>query len=228
MSKSVAIFLIAAAAGNTWASGLNGLDSLESFVKNTQSGKAQFVQVTTAPAKSGQTGQTAKSKTTSGSFEFLRPNRFSFVYKKPFEQSIVSDGKTLWLHDVDLNQVSSRALSQALSGTPAAVIAAASSLAALQADFTLTNLAARADASAGVQWVEAKPKVKDGQLQSIQIGLKTVDKNGEKLVELTALEITDGFGQRSVMSFSQFEVNPALTAARFQFVPPPGADLLKQ
>ena len=100
----------------------NGLDSLESFVKSTQSGRATFSQVVTSPAKEG---QTAKSKTSTGTFEFLRPNRFKFLYKKPFEQSIVADGQTLWLYDMDLNQVTSRKLAQVLSGTPAAVIAAA-------------------------------------------------------------------------------------------------------
>jgi hypothetical protein len=33
---------------------------------------------------------------------------------KPFEQTIVADGKTLWLYDQDLNQVTSRSQAQAL------------------------------------------------------------------------------------------------------------------
>ena len=44
-------------------------------------------------------------KTSTGTFEFQRPNRFRFDYRKPFEQTIVADGQTLWLYDVDLNQV---------------------------------------------------------------------------------------------------------------------------
>lgn len=194
-----------------------GLESLESFVKNTKSGRAAFTQVVTSPAKEG---QVAKTKTSSGTFEFLRPNRFKFVYKKPFEQSIVSDGQTLWLHDVDLNQVSSRKLAQVLNGTPAAVIAAAADLKGLQADFTLAALPEKA----GLQWVQATPKTKDGQLQNISVGFKATDKGSE----LAALDILDSFGQRSVMSFSGFEVNPALSAANFQFKPPAGSDLIRQ
>lgn len=49
-----------------------------------------------------------RARTQSGTFEFQRPGKFRFVYVKPFEQTIVADGKTLWLHDVDLNQVTSR------------------------------------------------------------------------------------------------------------------------
>ena len=197
------------------------LKELENFVKNTKSGRAVFAQVVTSPAKEG---QTAKVKTSTGSFEFLRPNRFKFLYKKPFEQTIVSDGQTLWLHDLDLNQVTARKLAQVLSGTPAAVIAAAADLKGLQADFVLTALPDRSDPKSGLKWVQAVPKTKDGQLQSITVGLKTTGSGSE----LAVLEILDSFGQRSVMTFSQFEVNPALNAASFQFTPPPGADVSRQ
>ena len=210
-------FAIISVAACAQEQGATALKSLENFVKNTKSGRAAFTQVVTSPAKDG---QTPKIKTSTGTFEFLRPNRFKFLYKKPFEQSIVSDGETLWLHDVDLNQVTARKLVQVLNGTPAAVIAAAADLKGLQADFTLTSLPEKA----GLQWVHAVPKTKEGQLQSITVGIKTTDKG----TELAALEILDGFGQLSVMTFSQFEVNPALAAASFQFKPPAGADVSKQ
>lgn len=194
-----------------------GLTSLENFVKTTQSGRASFSQVVTSPSRDG---QAAKTRTSSGTFEFLRPNRFKFVYKKPFEQSIVADGQTLWLHDVDLNQVTSRKLSQVLSGTPAAVIAAAADLKGLEADFVLAAL----PDSAGLQWVQATPKTKDGQLQSIRVGFRASGQGSE----LAMLEILDSFGQKSVMTFSQFEVNPSLPAAGFQFKLPAGADVMRQ
>ena len=214
VASVLAIISVAACADEKGASALK---SLENFVKNTKSGRAAFTQVVTSPAKDG---QTPKIKTSTGTFEFLRPNRFKFLYKKPFEQSIVSDGQTLWLHDVDLNQVTARKLAQVLNGTPAAVIAAAADLKGLQADFTLTSLPEKA----GLQWVHAVPKTKEGQLQSITVGIKTIDKG----TELAALEILDSFGQLSVMTFSSFEINPSIPAASFQFKPPAGADVSKQ
>ena len=194
----------------------SGLVSLERFVRDTRSGRASFTQVVTAPARDG---QLAKSKTSSGIFEFSRPNRFRFFYQKPFEQTIVADGQTLWLHDVDLNQVTARKLSQVMGGTPAALIAAAPNLQALQADFTLR---ATPDKDA-LQWVQATPKTRDGQLQSISIGFR----NAGKTSELAVLEIVDSFGQRSVMRFAGFETNPAFNAAHFDFKPPPGADVIR-
>jgi len=194
----------------------SGLVSLERFVRDTRSGRASFTQVVTAPARDG---QLAKSKTSSGIFEFSRPNRFRFFYQKPFEQTIVADGQTLWLHDVDLNQVTARKLSQVMGGTPAALIAAAPNLQALQADFTLR---AMPDKDA-LQWVQATPKTRDGQLQSISIGFR----NAGKTSELAVLEIIDSFGQRSVMRFAGFEANPAFNAAHFDFKLPPGADVIR-
>ena len=213
---SVLVFAIISVAASAQDNSAAALKDLENFVKNTKSGRAAFTQVVTSPAKEG---QVPKVKTSAGTFEFLRPNRFKFLYKKPFEQTIVSDGQTLWLHDLDLNQVTARKLVQVLNGTPAAVIAAAADLKGLQADFTLTALPEKS----GLQWVQAVPKTKEGQLQSITVGLKTTDKGSE----LAALEILDSFGQRSVMTFSQFEVNPALSVTSFQFKPPAGADVSK-
>jgi outer membrane lipoprotein carrier protein len=190
-----------------------GLESLESFFKTAKSGRADFTQTVTAPAKEG---QAAKVKTSTGTFEFQRPNRFKFNYKKPFAQDIVADGQTLWMYDVDLNQVTSRKQAQVLGSTPAALIAAAPDLKALQADF---NLQAAPDKD-GMEWVLATPKAKDGQLQSVRVGFKG---NG-----LGALEILDSFGQRSLIAFSKFEVNPAIAKEAFAFKPPAGVDVIKQ
>lgn len=190
-----------------------GLASLETFVKTVKSGRADFTQVVTAPAREG---QAPRSKTSSGSFEFSRPSRFKFVYKKPFEQTIVADGQTLWLYDVDLNQVTARKQSQVLGSTPAALIASAPDLRALQADFTLAD----APSKDGLEWVLATPKARESQLQSIAVGLR----GGE----LVVLEILDSFGQRSVLTFSSFEVNPMLPGKTFEFKAPAAADVIRQ
>lgn len=182
-------------------------------MKGSQTGKADFTQTVTSPPKDG---QAARTKQSSGSFEFQRPNRFKFVYKKPFEQTIVADGQTLWLYDMDLNQVTQRSQSQALGTTPAALLASAPDLAALKAEFTLEA----APDKDGLQWVLATPKAKDGQLRSVRVGFA-----GE---QLAALDIEDSFGQRSNIRFNGMQVNPGLPAGTFQFKPPAGADVVKQ
>ena len=206
----IATFFIAAYAGSAWA---GGLDSLETFIKQVKFGRANFSQVVTAPAREG---QAVRAKTSSGTFSFSRPNRFKFIYKKPFEQTIVADGQTLWMFDVDLNQVTARKQAQVLGSTPAALIASAADIRALEADFVLSDLPAQD----GLDWALATPKGKDSQLQSVRVGFKGAD--------LLRLEILDSFGQKSVMTFTDFQPNAPMDAATFQFKPPAGADLVRQ
>ncbi len=210
--KSLTIILIASSSAFTWAI---GLEALESFLKNSKTGRADFTQSVTSPAREG---QAPKVKNSSGTFEFARPNRFKFVYKKPFEQTLVADGQTLWMYDVDLNQVTANKQANVLSNTPAAIIASSGDLKALEQNFSLTS-APDAD---GNSWIVATPKTKDGTLQSIRVGFKTAGG------ELTTLDILDTFGQRSVLKFQKIEANPALAGDAFNFKPPLGADVIKQ
>ncbi len=210
MKKLFAMFLIAINASAVCA---GGLESLETFVRTVKAGRADFTQTVTAPPRDG---QPVRAKVSSGRFEFQRPGRFRFDYKKPFAQTIVADGRTLWLYDADLNQVTQRPQAQALGSTPAALIAAAPDLRALQADFTLEAAPERD----GLQWVKATPRAKDGQLQSVQVGF-----SGDSLA---ALEILDSFGQRSVLKFDKVEVNPTLAVGTFEFKAPAGADVIRQ
>ncbi len=183
----------------------DNVDTLRGFVRDVKSGRAQFTQTVTSP-------DGARKKSSSGSFEFARPNHFRFVYAKPFEQTIVADGQKVWIYDVDLNQVSSRKLGDALGATPAALLAGGS----LDKEFDLAS----APAKDGLDWVEARPKVKDGPFQLLRIGFKAKD--------LAALEIVDSFGQRSMLLFSAFAPNVSTPADAFHFTPPAGADVIEQ
>jgi outer membrane lipoprotein carrier protein len=196
------------AAALLFAAGLahaDAADTLRDFVRDVKSGRANFTQTVTSP-------DGAKKKTSSGSFEFLRPNRFRFTYAKPFEQTIVADGTKVWIHDPDLNQVSSRKLAQAIGSTPAALLAGGS----LEQDFVLKA----EPSSGGLDWALATPKAKDGPFQSMKVGFK-----GK---ELAAVEIVDSFGQRSLLQFSGFAPNAALAPETFRFTVPAGADVLEQ
>ena len=195
-------------------SGANGLNDLEGFLSNTHSGSAAFTQTVVSPARSAEAAP--RSKTSSGSFSFLRPDRFRFDYKKPFEQTIVADGKTLWLHDVDLNQVTSRSQAQALGSTPAALVASSANLAKLGEAFEFTP---EPDAD-GLSWVRATPKQREGQLKSVRVGFAQG--------QLAVLDMEDSFGQRSTIRFEGFKSNPSLSPSGFAFKPPAGADVLKQ
>ncbi len=199
---AAAAVALGAAAGPVRA---DAVDQLREFAREVRSGQASFTQTVTSAD-----GQ--RRKVSSGQFEFQRPNRFRFAYTRPFEQLIVADGQKVWIYDADLNQASSRALGQALGATPAALLAGGS----LEADFTLA-----ADASRdGLTWVRATPKARDGPFRELRVGFRGRD--------LAAVEVTDAFGQRSLLQFGAFTVNAVLPAERFRFVPPAGAEVVEQ
>ena len=204
MRNRLAALLLAGAAASAFAG--DALQALRDFTANARSGQADFTQTVTSP-------DGARRKISSGRFEFVRPDRFRFSYTKPFAQEIVADGRKVWFHDVDLNQVTVRVLGKALGSTPAALLAGAS----LERDFALSPLPSRD----GLDWVQALPRQKEGaSVASLRVGFR----DGT----LAALEITDLFGQQSVLRFSQVVLNPKLADERFRFTPPAGADVIEQ
>ena len=181
------------------------LAALSTFVREVRTGSAEFTQTVISP-------DGAKRRTSSGTFEFSRPNRFRFSYSKPFEQLIVADGQRLWVYDPDLNQVVSRKQSSALASTPAALLAGAQ----LERDFILSNEPPRD----GLEWVKAVPRQADGGFESLRIGFRSG--------ELAAVEILDNLGQRSVLQFRSLKLNVPLPADRLVFSVPKGADVIQQ
>jgi outer membrane lipoprotein carrier protein len=201
--KKILIALVLGCTG--FAAHADSVDTLRAFIRDVNTGRAQFTQTVTSP-------DGAKKKVSSGSFEFSRPNRFRFAYVKPFEQLIVADGQKVWIYDADLNQASSRKFTSALGATPAALLAGGS----LDKDFDLAALPAKD----GLDWVQANPKTKDSAFKSVRVGFKGKD--------LAAVEIVDAFDQRSLLQFSQFNSGISFGADAFRFTPPAGADVIEQ
>ena len=202
MNKFLAAVSLSVAA---LAAHADSVDTLKDFIRDVKTGRAQFTQTVTSP-------DGAKKKTSTGSFEFARPNRFRFVYAKPFEQQIVADGQKVWIYDADLNQASSRKFDSALGATPAALLAGGP----LDKDFELAPLPAKD----GLEWVAATPRAKDGAFKSVRVGFRAK--------ELAAVEIVDAFDQRSLLQFSRFTADVVIPAETFRFKPPAGADVIEQ
>ena len=202
--RSIRIPLVAALALTCASAFATATDELRDFVRTVKSGKSTFTQTVTAP--------NGKQKLSNGSFEFSRPNRFRFVYQKPYAQTVVGDGTKVWIYDPDLNQASSRKTGDALANTPAALIVSND----IDKVFTLADQPSRD----GIDWVLATPRQPEGTVRSLRIGFK-----GHALAQL---EIDDSFGQRSMIVFNGFEPNAKLAADTFVFVPPQGADVSEQ
>ena len=187
----------------------DALAQFKRFVSETRSARGEFTQ----RMVKGEGDKLRVSGQSNGTFAFSRPGKFIWNYKKPYEQILQSDGTNMYIHDQDLNQVTVRALGNAIGSSPAAILFGSNDL---DKNFTLSD----AGNKDGIDWLQAIPKTKDTQFERIGIGLRDGLPVG--------MELRDSFGQVSVINFTRFEKNPALSANQFKFVMPKGADLLQQ
>jgi len=199
--RSLMIILAFWLAGTAHA---GGIDRLKAFVAGARTAEAEFAQ--TVSDRNGRVVQQA-----SGTMAFSRPGKFRWDYTQPYEQAIVGDGSKLWLYDADLDQVTVKPLSEALSGTPAALLAGNQ---AIEKYFSLRN----AGTAGGLEWLEATPRSKDTTFERIRMGFR-----GNTLAQM---ELIDQLGQRTTLTFTNFSRNPAIPASRFRFSPPKGADVI--
>lgn len=181
------------------------VDKLKRFIAATRSGQADFTQVVLN--SNGERLQSA-----SGTMQFIRPGKFRWEYRKPYEQLIVGDGNKFWLYDVDLEQVTVKKLDAALGSSPAALLSGSNEI---ERGFVLQDLGERN----GLDWLEAVPKTHDTSFESIRMAFDADS-------SLAVMELRDNFGQDTVLRFSNLKRNPRLAASLFKFTPPPGADVL--
>jgi len=149
----------------------------------------------------------------SGVLYVSRPGRFRWVYKGEYPRYIVADGRTIWLVESDLEQVSQRSQKAALEGTPAGLLAEEGTL---DRDFDVQELGSRQ----GVSWIKLVPRDPESQFEQILIGF-----DGD---QLASLEMADRFGQVTRFRFHDVKKNVPLSQELFRFVPPPGYDILDQ
>jgi outer membrane lipoprotein carrier protein len=180
-----------------------GLDQLTAFQRDVKSGRVSFTQTVTSP-------DGRKKRTSKGTFEFQRPNRFRFDYQAPDAQTLIGDGKKVWLIDPDLNQASSRPISAVLGSTPMALLAGLE----IGASFKLSS----EPTVNGLAWVLAIPKLPDQGIQRMRIGLRGRN--------LAAVEFVDGLGQSSRLDFGLLEANVPIAPERLQFTPSLGMDVV--
>jgi outer membrane lipoprotein carrier protein len=182
----------------------SGVERFQAYLRTTQTARADFEQQVYDQERK----LVQQSK---GSFAFLRPGRFRWSYAQPYAQLIVGDGERVWIYDEDLNQVTVRAMARALGSTPAALLAGAADV---ERAFELSEAGLRD----GLEWLEAKPREREAGFERIRLGMGAAG--------VQAMELTDHFGQTTVLRFSNITRNPQLDPSAFRFVPPKGADVL--
>lgn len=154
-----------------------------------------------------------KGKLIQSSTGFLylsRPGRFRWIYKTPDPQVIVGDGKNIWIYDEDLEQVTIKPLSRALSSAPIAILTRKQSP---DAQFVVKPM----KASGGLDWFQLTPRKKSKDFKSIQLGL---DKRG-----MRQMIMQDQLGQKTVITFNT-KSNVPISGKQFYFQLPAGVDVI--
>lgn len=182
----------------------SGVDSVRHFFNEVHSFSARFNQVVLDDSNN-------PVQQSSGTLWIERPNKFRWDYAKPYQQQIVADGKRLWVYDVGLEQVTVRPLSGGLGDTPAMLLAGRGRL---EDNFIIKPLEPRDN----LEWAQLKPRRKEGSYDDIRIGF---DQG-----KLRVLEMIDGFGNTTRVTFDAARENPKIDAARFSFTPPEGVDVV--
>jgi outer membrane lipoprotein carrier protein len=197
--------LIALAVASPVAAAAGGAERLDAYLKGLDSLSAEFRQITLA-ADGGRMVEAT------GTLYLKRPGRFRWEYNAPMEQVIVADGKRVWLHDIELDQVSHQSQDNALAGTPAQLLASDDPV---ERHFTVQPW----DAGDQRDWVELLPKAGSGDIVKIRIGF-----SGS---ELDTLLMEDAFGQLTRLSFTSTKRNPSLRDDLFKLKKSVGGDFLQ-
>ena len=200
----LAVLMLGVSLSAQAASDAAGQQRVERFLQGLEGLQAQSTQTLTDRAGK----VTDESK---GTLAIKRPNRFRWDYREPHEQTIVADGKRVWLYDADLEQVTVRALDNTLSATPAMLLSGEGKL---EDNFNATQ----SSQEQGVQWVRLEPKRNDTDFKWVRLGFVGDD--------LRFMQLADKLGQTTTLAFSGFERNPPLDPSRFVFNVPPGADVI--
>lgn len=180
------------------------LPQFKAFIAGTKTLAADFTQTVSGKQR---------HETASGSMEIQRPGKLRWTYSKPFEQLIVGDGKTLWLYDKELAQITRRNQAGALGNSPAALLAGSN---AIERDYQLREMGKTGD----VEWLAASPKKADNTFESIKMGF-----TNNQLVEM---ELADSFGNLTRIQFKNLKRNANIPATHFKFTPPAGVDVVSE
>lgn len=140
------------------------------------------------------------------------PNQFYWQTADPYPQEIVTDGKTLWVYDPDLQQVTIKPFEENYAKTPAMLFAGNAK--SIAEHFTVEKISGQPQA------FRLLPK--DSQKDLFESLEMSFDKN-----KPASMVIRDAMQQKTTIFFADVQVNYAMSAGQFHFDVPKGVEVLK-
>ena len=181
---------------------------LNNFLAHAKTMKADFTQTVTMGKK---------TRTSVGTMEISRPNKFRWEYTKD-QQLIVSDAQKIYIYDKPLQQVTVKKLGQSIDKSPAAVLAGANNV---QKMYDVSDVPT--NKKDGLSWVKIAPK-----LQNDNNGFQVVQMGFDSQQKLSEMEFVDSFGNQTVLTFTNLKTGMLIPAQDFQFTAPAGVDVSEQ
>jgi outer membrane lipoprotein carrier protein len=203
-TRYLPLFLLLLAGLSPGFAAADGLQQFKTFLHGLNTLQASFRQTVQQPDDD-------TVYASNGVFYLKRPGLLRWEYEDPASQVIVADGERIWLHDIELEQVSHRSQKAALKGTPAQLLSGTSPV---EDNFEIADQGEQE----GISWIELRPKDKEAQFVKLRLGLADN--------QLQRMEMYDSFGQITRFIFYDMQRNPELSSELFVFVPPPLVDLI--
>ncbi|MCH7336619.1 outer membrane lipoprotein chaperone LolA [Acinetobacter sp. NIPH 2699] len=201
---------VAASAQQATTSLVQQLSSLQRFTADFE----QTTKVTNNKVvqKKGLTAQ-HMNQTFKGVMKVERPGKFFWEITSPSKQTIVTAGKTVWIHDPDLQQAIRQNLDDQVANTPALLLSGNTNQ--IMQSYRVTQ------PDRSKLYYTLFPKQEDSTFQSL-----TISFGANKAPNLMILQ--DSLGQTTYVRFSNVKVNQAIPASVFNFEPPKGTDIIDQ
>lgn len=150
-------------------------------------------------------------ETSKGSVLLRRPGMFSWSYREPYTQEIISDGKSLWVYEEDLEQVTISDASAAVEDTPALIFSGRYSIDEHYVIYEVED-------DAGLAWLELTPRNIEAQYRALRLAFAGA--------ELSGMILLDSLGQTLLISFENTRRNPDLERQLFRFTPADNIDVI--
>jgi len=188
------------------ASAAQAQTPLDTYLTHLKTLRAEFAQTVTD-------GKGVEVQKAQGTLVIVRPGRFRWELTPDGSspQLMVADGKNLWFYDRDLEQVSVKAATAALTATPAGLLSGDGDIREL---FTV----APAGKKDGFDWVLVTPRESDADFREARLGF------GES--QLKRMVLKDKLGQTVRLEFFKSERNQPVAESEVKFTPPSGADVI--
>ncbi len=191
-----------------WASQVNCdnvSDALQVKLNAIRTMNANFNQVVMAKER--------EISRSSGTMALSRPGHFRWQTQSPMEQTVIADGRHLWVYDVDLEQVTVKKQDKGLGGTAALFLSGYND--SVTKDFNVT-----VKTQANRDYFDLRAKSNKANVQRVKLAF--IDN------ALTGIELFDQLGQHTDVDLTHIKINLALSPALFEFKIPEGVDVVQQ